>query len=217
CGPGCTPRMRRGSPDGVHSSSGGVSVVRGAMGEAGKLAGRYRLLNPLGGGELLLAFDEVEHRDVVVRRLRAPGGRLDEAVLEARRAAGFVHPAIVPVLDVPMADGEPWLGLAFAAGSSLEQAGRGRGALPVRQAGAARGGAGAGGDGRTVGRALALGVDGGAGGGARARRGADGHRAAVDGGAGAADRAQQALVGDAATLRPEDAGRHAAVRGGVQG
>ena len=109
-------------------------MVRGAMGEAGKLAGRYRLLNPLGGGELLLAFDEVEHRDVVVRRLRAPGGRLDEAVLEARRAAGFVHPAIVPVLDVPMADGEPWLVMAFAEGSSLEQAVRGRGPLPVRQA-----------------------------------------------------------------------------------
>ena len=60
-----------------------------AMGDTGKLAGRYRLLNPLGGGELLLAFDEVEHRDVVVRRLRAPGGDLEAAVREARRVAGF--------------------------------------------------------------------------------------------------------------------------------
>ncbi|MDA0638285.1 protein kinase, partial [Nonomuraea sp. MCN248] len=108
--------------------------MRVAKGETGKLAGRYRLLNPLGGGELLLAFDEVEHRDVVVRRLRAPGGEPDAAVREARRVAGFVHPAIVPVLDVPVEDGEPWLVMAFVEGASLEQTVRGRGPLPVRQA-----------------------------------------------------------------------------------
>ncbi|GAA4518130.1 hypothetical protein GCM10023096_36850 [Nonomuraea ferruginea] len=104
-----------------------------AMGDTGKLAGRYRLLNPLGGGELLLAFDEVEHRDVVVRRLRAPAGSLDTAVREARRTVGFVHPAIAPLLDVPVEGGEPWLVTAFAEGSSLEQTVRGRGPLPVRQ------------------------------------------------------------------------------------
>ncbi|MFG1942159.1 protein kinase [Nonomuraea sp. NPDC048826] len=108
--------------------------MRVAMGETGKLAGRYRLLNPLGGGESLLAFDEVEHRDVVVRRLRAPDGDLDAAVVAARRVARFVHPSIVPVLDVPVEGGEPWLVTAFAEGASLEQTVRGRRPLPVRQA-----------------------------------------------------------------------------------
>jgi serine/threonine protein kinase len=108
--------------------------VHVAEGDTGKLAGRYRLLNPLGGGELLLAFDEVERRDVVVRRLRAPADDVGTAVREARRVAGFAHPAIVPVLDVPVADGEPWLVMPFVEGSSLEQTVRGRHPLPVRQA-----------------------------------------------------------------------------------
>ncbi|WP_336207900.1 protein kinase domain-containing protein [Nonomuraea sp. LPB2021202275-12-8] len=104
------------------------------MGETGKLAGRYRLLNPLGGGELLLAFDEQDHRDVVVRRLRVPAELRDLAVLEARRATGLAHGCVVPLLDVPVEGGEPWLVMEFVSGASLEQSVRARRPLPVQQA-----------------------------------------------------------------------------------
>jgi serine/threonine protein kinase len=104
------------------------------MGETGKLAGRYRLLNPLGGGELLLAFDEQEHRDVVVRRLRVPAESREPAVAEARRAVGLTHACVVPLLDVLVEGGEAWLVMEFVSGSSLEQSVRARRPLPVLQA-----------------------------------------------------------------------------------
>ncbi len=105
-----------------------------AMGETGKLAGRYRLLNPLGGGELLLAFDEQEHRDVVVRRLRVPAESREAAVTEARRAVGLTHACVVPLLDVLVEGGEAWLVMEFVSGSSLEQSVRARRPLPILQA-----------------------------------------------------------------------------------
>ncbi|WP_162795533.1 protein kinase domain-containing protein [Nonomuraea lactucae] len=107
------------------------------MGGTTKLAGRYRLLNPLGGGAVRLAFDELEHRDVAVRELRLPpelGESRDSAVRDARLATGLRHPSIVSVLDVVVEDGVPWLVMEFASGASLEQAVGARRTLPVVQA-----------------------------------------------------------------------------------
>ncbi|MEV4224496.1 protein kinase [Nonomuraea sp. NPDC049725] len=104
------------------------------MTQTRKLGGRYRLLNPLGGGTLLLAFDEHEHRDVVVRMLRVPAESRELAVIEARRAAGFAHPSAVPLLDVLVDSGEAWLVMEFVSGASLEQSVRARRPLAVQQA-----------------------------------------------------------------------------------
>ena len=105
-----------------------------AMGETGKLAGRYLLRGPLGGGELLAAFDEREQREVAVRRLRVPAELREPAVLDARRAMGLTHACAVPLLDVLLEDEQPWLVMAFVPGISLERAVRDRSPLPVQQA-----------------------------------------------------------------------------------
>ncbi|MFC4011405.1 protein kinase [Nonomuraea purpurea] len=103
------------------------------MGETRKLAGRYRLLNPL-GASVRLAFDESEHRDVAVRELRVPIELRDVALDEARRAAELRHPFAVRVLDVVVEDRMPWLIMEFVSGASLEQTVRSRRTLPVAQA-----------------------------------------------------------------------------------
>ncbi|WP_188191372.1 protein kinase domain-containing protein [Nonomuraea sp. SYSU D8015] len=104
------------------------------MGETRKLAGRYRLLNPLGAGSVRLAFDESGHRDVAVRELRVPAELRDSALHRARRAMVLRHASIVRVLDVVVDDGSPWLVMEFVSGASLEQAVRSRAPLPVMQA-----------------------------------------------------------------------------------
>ncbi|MBF8191863.1 protein kinase [Nonomuraea sp. K274] len=104
------------------------------MGETRKLAGRYRLLNPLGSGSVRLAFDEAEHRDVAVREVRVPAELGDSALHGARRVTGLRHPSIVRVLDVVAEGGRPWLVMEFVSGTSLEQTVRARRPLPVPQA-----------------------------------------------------------------------------------
>ncbi|NRQ38030.1 protein kinase [Nonomuraea sp. NN258] len=104
------------------------------MAETRKLAGRYRLLNPLGEGSVRLAFDESEHRDVAVRQLRVPAELRETALREAGRAAELRHASVARILDVVIDEGTPWLVMEFVSGSSLEQAVRSRRPLPVMQA-----------------------------------------------------------------------------------
>ncbi|MGN9837026.1 protein kinase domain-containing protein [Nonomuraea sp. H19] len=104
------------------------------MGETRKLAGRYRLLNPLGAGSVRLAFDESGHRDVAVRELRIPAELRDSALHQARRAMVLRHASIVRVLDVVVEAGTPWLIMEFVSGASLEHTVRARRPLPVPQA-----------------------------------------------------------------------------------
>ncbi|WP_084961975.1 protein kinase domain-containing protein [Thermoactinospora rubra] len=96
-----------------------------------KLAGRYRLLNPLGEGAVRLAFDEELHRDVVVKELRVPADQLQSAVRDARTAATVRHPCLVTVFDV-LDDG--WLVMEFVSGCSLDRAVASRHPLPLVQA-----------------------------------------------------------------------------------
>lgn len=98
------------------------------------MAGRYRLLNPLGAGPVRLAFDESAHRDVAVRELRLPAELREAALHRARRAMELRQPSIVRVLDVLVEDGSAWLVMEFVSGASLEQTVRGRRPLPVMQA-----------------------------------------------------------------------------------
>jgi serine/threonine protein kinase len=104
------------------------------MGETRKLAGRYRLLNPLGAGSVRLAFDESGHRDVAVRELRIPVELRDAAEHQARRAMVLRHASIVRVLDVVIEGGMPWLIMEFVSGASLEQTVRSHRPLPITQA-----------------------------------------------------------------------------------
>ncbi|MGC5013169.1 protein kinase domain-containing protein [Streptosporangium sp. DT93] len=108
------------------------------------LAGRYRLLNPLGeggAGTVWLAADETLGRDVAVKEVRIPPG-LDAAgrqevcaaaLREANLAARLKHPSIVTVHDVVIEQERPWLVMELLSGASLEQTVRDRKPLPVHQ------------------------------------------------------------------------------------
>ncbi|MFF9393989.1 serine/threonine-protein kinase [Streptomyces griseoluteus] len=94
------------------------------------IAGRYRLLSPLGEGGMgtvWRAHDEVLRREVAVKEVRAPAGlpagdvermyaRLER---EAWAAARVAHPNVVTVYDVAMEGGRPWIVMELVRGRSL--------------------------------------------------------------------------------------------------
>nr|WP_168720581.1 serine/threonine-protein kinase [Streptomyces sp. SAT1]ANO42390.1 protein kinase [Streptomyces sp. SAT1] len=107
--------------------------------------GRYRLLSVLGEGGMGVvwrAHDEVLHREVAVKEVRAPAGlpaaqaerlyaRLErEAWAAARVAAGNV----VTVHDVVTDGGRPWIVMELVRGRSLADLLRSRGRLEPREA-----------------------------------------------------------------------------------
>ncbi|MEU6738280.1 protein kinase domain-containing protein [Streptosporangium sandarakinum] len=106
------------------------------------LAGRYRLLAPLGAGGMGVVWrarDELLHQSVAVKEVSLPAHlserdreeRLRRTLREARTAAALRdHPGIVTVYDVVEEDGRPWIIMALVEGSSLAGAIRARRRLP---------------------------------------------------------------------------------------
>lgn len=96
------------------------------------IAGRYRLLSPLGEGGMgtvWQARDEVLHREVAVKEVRAPAGlpasdvermyaRLER---EAWAAARIADRTVVTVYDVATEDGRPWIVMELVRGLSLAE------------------------------------------------------------------------------------------------
>lgn len=96
------------------------------------IAGRYRLLTPLGEGGMgtvWRARDEVLGREVAVKEVRAPAGlpasdvermyaRLER---EAWAAARVANRNVVTVYDVAMQDGRPWIVMEIVRGISLAE------------------------------------------------------------------------------------------------
>ncbi|MDX3745831.1 serine/threonine-protein kinase [Streptomyces sp. AK08-02] len=94
------------------------------------IAGRYRLLSPLGEGGMgtvWLARDELLYREVAVKEVRAPAGlptseierlyaRLER---EAWAAARVSNRNVVTVYDVATEDGRPWIVMEVVRGLSL--------------------------------------------------------------------------------------------------
>ena len=90
------------------------------------LAGRYRLLAPIGrgaSGQVYLADDVTLVRRVAVKLLHGPladdPGFLKRFRAEARAAAALSHPHVVAVFDWGEDDGEPYLVLEYLGGGSL--------------------------------------------------------------------------------------------------
>ncbi|MFD7402971.1 serine/threonine-protein kinase [Streptomyces sp. NPDC059866] len=96
------------------------------------IAGRYRLLSPLGEGGMgtvWLARDEVLRREVAVKEVRAPAGlpaadvermyaRLER---EAWAAARVANRNVVTVYDVATEEGRPWIVMELVRGISLAE------------------------------------------------------------------------------------------------
>ncbi|WP_267245852.1 serine/threonine-protein kinase [Streptomyces sp. PR69] len=115
-------------------------------GGAGRLiAGRYRLLGPLGEGGMGVVWrarDELLGREVAVKEVRAPTalGAADERRLYARlereawAAARVSHRNVVTVHDVAMQDGRPWIVMELVRGLALSDVLEAEGPLPPRRA-----------------------------------------------------------------------------------
>ncbi|MEU0004755.1 protein kinase [Streptomyces sp. NPDC006314] len=109
------------------------------------IAGRYRLLSPLGEGGMgtvWRARDEVLHREVAVKEVRAPAGlpaadvermyaRLER---EAWAAARVANRNVVTVYDVAMEGGRPWIVMELVRGLSLADQLEAEGPLPPQRA-----------------------------------------------------------------------------------
>ena len=105
------------------------------------LAGRYRIVSPLGSGgmaDVYLAEDERLGRLVAVKVLKARLAADDEFLerfrIEARAAASLNHPSIVGVYDRGSADGATFIAMEYVTGESLKQRLRRDGALPQDEA-----------------------------------------------------------------------------------
>src|SRR6059058_1416461 len=95
------------------------------------IAGRYRLIEPLGRGAMSavwLAEDEELGRRVAVKML-APSADRERFQREARAVAALSHPNICGLYDYGEADGRPFMVLEHLAGGSLEDRLQGK-ALP---------------------------------------------------------------------------------------
>ncbi|MFH7596105.1 serine/threonine-protein kinase [Streptomyces racemochromogenes] len=110
------------------------------------IAGRYRLLGPLGRGGMGVVWrarDEVLAREVAVKEVRAPGG-MDAAEVarlyrrlerEAWAAARVSHRGVVTVYDVVTEEGRPWIVMELVRGLSLAEVLEGEGPMtPQRTA-----------------------------------------------------------------------------------
>jgi eukaryotic-like serine/threonine-protein kinase len=100
------------------------------------IAGRYRLIEPLGRGSMSavwLAHDEELGRRVAVKML-APSADRARFEREARAAAALSHPNIVSLYDYGEADGRPFMILECLPGGSLEERLRGSKPLPDDEA-----------------------------------------------------------------------------------
>ncbi|MFD8202741.1 serine/threonine-protein kinase [Streptomyces sp. NPDC059701] len=109
------------------------------------VAGRYRLLSPLGEGGMgtvWRARDEVLHREVAVKEVRAPAGLPDTEVRrmyarlerEAWAAARVAHRNVVTVYDVATDGGRPWIVMELVRGLSLADLLDAEGPLAPRRA-----------------------------------------------------------------------------------
>ncbi|MFH9007882.1 protein kinase [Streptomyces afghaniensis] len=96
------------------------------------IAGRYRLLAPLGEGGMgtvWRARDEVLHREIAVKEVRAPAGLAGDDVQrmyarlerEAWAAARVSNRNVVTVYDVATDEGRPWIVMELVRGLSLAE------------------------------------------------------------------------------------------------
>ncbi|WP_025618032.1 serine/threonine-protein kinase [Salinispora cortesiana] len=109
------------------------------------VAGRYRLLSPLGQGgmgRVWKAQDEVLHRTVAIKELVPPPSLTDEerremrerSLREARAIARLNHVNVVRIFDVLRTDGDPWIVMEYVPSKSLQDTLAEQGPVSLAQA-----------------------------------------------------------------------------------
>jgi HAMP domain-containing protein len=107
--------------DAIRELEGPRSLVR-----AGELVGgRYRVVRELGGGGMGIVFevdDEIEHRRLALKVIASSTSKDDMVrfAREAEIAASVHHENVVPVVDVGVHQGAPYLVMELVSGGSLE-------------------------------------------------------------------------------------------------
>lgn len=128
-------RGRPGDESPGRGRPGGPRPGHGRAGGGRLLAGRYRLVEPLGSGAagtVWRARDETGRTEVAVKEPRLPepdavpgpegdsrGRAANRLFREARAAARVDHPAAVRIQDVFLEDGLPWIVMELVRGESL--------------------------------------------------------------------------------------------------
>ncbi|HEY3008983.1 MAG TPA: serine/threonine-protein kinase [Micromonosporaceae bacterium] len=108
------------------------------------VAGRYRLLEPVGSGgmgRVWLARDEMLHRDVAIKEVVPPDWLSDaesdelrdRTLREARAAARLNHANVVKIYDVVHTEAWPWIVMEYVPSRSLQHLIRQDGPLPPRR------------------------------------------------------------------------------------
>jgi serine/threonine protein kinase len=103
------------------------------------IAGRYRLMTPIGRGGVAVVWyaqDVLLDRFVAVKEIvRAPGGDWDEiyqrSLREARAAARIGHPGVAAVYDVVAEDDRPYIVMELIDGRPLAELIEQQGPLPA--------------------------------------------------------------------------------------
>lgn len=106
----------------------------------GKRIGRFEIKRELGRGAqsaVYLAHDPQLDREVAVKTLHLTGkstGQNEALLAEARIVSRLRHPGIVPIFDLGIEQGDPFLVFEFVPGEDLQRYMRRRGALPADEA-----------------------------------------------------------------------------------
>jgi eukaryotic-like serine/threonine-protein kinase len=113
--------------------------------EPRRIAGRYRLTEPLGSGAMgtvWAGYDEVLHRAVAIKELRVPPGvpkaemvtMRERMMREARTLGGLSHPNVITLYDVVDVGGDPYVVMELLPSRNLSEVIGDQGRLGVSQA-----------------------------------------------------------------------------------
>src|SRR5260370_40676534 len=120
-------------------------TMQSVLGPGDLVAGRYRLLDPLGRGAMGIVWrsrDDLLDREVAVKQIILPPmasaaeeqASYQRTLREARTAARLSHPGVVTIFDVVEEQGTPWIVMELVRARPLDHVIAENGPLPPAEA-----------------------------------------------------------------------------------